>query len=85
VFRFLPTFTLGIVMALLTVGTRSVFPAMVYHMTYNGLAILVSGSGDEMPVALTGGAAWAGSLALLGAGFVLLRAFARREGRTIPA
>jgi membrane protease YdiL (CAAX protease family) len=64
VFRFLPTFLLGVVLALLVVRTGSIFPAMLAHAAYNGGAVLL----DRLPPlasALDGAKGWVPSVALL--------------------
>ncbi|MGH2571499.1 MAG: CPBP family glutamic-type intramembrane protease, partial [bacterium] len=69
VFRLVPTFLLGLAMAVLVVRTGSLFPAVLYHMTYNGIAVL----GGERLEAMSGGAAaWLASGALLAAGYFLV-------------
>ena len=40
VFQFLPSFFLGVVLGLLTVRSKSLFPAMVFHFLHNSLLIL---------------------------------------------
>ena len=40
VFQFLPAFFLGVILGLLTVRSRSLFPAMIFHFLYN--AVLLS-------------------------------------------
>ncbi len=39
VFQFLPSFFLGVVLGLLTVRSKSVFPAMIFHFLHNSLLI----------------------------------------------
>jgi sodium transport system permease protein len=39
VFQLLPTFLLGVVLALLTVRSGSVYPAMLFHFLHNGLLV----------------------------------------------
>ena len=69
IFRFLPTFLLGVSMAGLVVRTRSLLPAMLYHMTYNGIAVLAGESVQEMNMAL----GWGGTFVLLALGYALVR------------
>ena len=69
VFRFIPTFLLGVAMGALTLRTRSIVPAMLYHMTYNGLAVLGAERIDQLPNGLL---AWAVSLVLLLVGYLLV-------------
>jgi membrane protease YdiL (CAAX protease family) len=40
VFQFLPTFFLGVVLGLLTVRSKSVLPAMFFHLLYNAVLLL---------------------------------------------
>jgi membrane protease YdiL (CAAX protease family) len=80
VFRFVPTFLLGLLMAGLTVSTGSIFPAMVFHMAYNGLAVWLGRLSLELPQSLTGASGWGVSLALLALGFAMVR-----SARTISA
>jgi sodium transport system permease protein len=68
VFRFVPTFLLGLVMAVLVVRTGSLFPAVLYHMAYNGLAVL----GGERLEEAGGVFVWLASGALLAAGYFLV-------------
>jgi sodium transport system permease protein len=77
VFRFAPTFLLGLVLAALVVRTRSVFPAMVFHAVYNGTAVLAGRSG-ELPASLSGSTGWMGSFALVVLGALLVRLSPRR-------
>jgi sodium transport system permease protein len=39
VFLFVPTFVLGVILGLLTVRSRSLFPAIVFHLLHNGVLI----------------------------------------------
>jgi sodium transport system permease protein len=71
VFRFVPTFLLGATMGAIVVRTRSIFPAMLFHMVYNGTTVVL-GSMEELPAFADGAAGWGVSLALLGAGALLL-------------
>ena len=73
VFRFLPTGILGLVMAGLTVRTRSLFPAMVFHFFYNGIAVTSSEAVEGMMTAEMRPWMWAGSLLLLVLGTWLAR------------
>lgn len=45
IYRFAPTATLGALLAMLTLRSRSLIPAMVLHISYNGLLVLGSESG----------------------------------------
>jgi membrane protease YdiL (CAAX protease family) len=76
VYRLMPTFVLGVMMAAVTVRTRSLFPAMVFHAVYNGAAFL----GLGLEEAEAGVGHWVGSLALLVIGLLLLRSEASRSG-----
>jgi lysylphosphatidylglycerol synthetase-like protein (DUF2156 family) len=50
VFLFLPAFGLGIVLGLLTVRSRSLVPAMLFHFLYNGLLLAATYfSHDALP------------------------------------
>ncbi len=40
VFQFLPQFFLGVVLGLLTVRSKSILPAMFFHLLYNGVLLL---------------------------------------------
>lgn len=46
-YRFVPQFSLGIFLALLTLRSGSIWPAVVVHIGHNGLAVLLSGEGDD--------------------------------------
>jgi membrane protease YdiL (CAAX protease family) len=56
-------------MAALVVRTRSLFPAILYHMAYNGIAVL---AGERLEEMSGGAAAWIASGALLAAGYSLV-------------
>jgi sodium transport system permease protein len=73
VFRVVPTFALGVLLALLVVRHRSLLPAAVLHFVYNGslLAGSVWVEGRDLPFALDGGLAWVASVALVALGTVL--------------
>jgi sodium transport system permease protein len=60
VFQIAPHFVLGVVLALIVVRCGSVLPAMVFHLTYNGLLIGVALAGATP----TGGEGSAGRLLL---------------------
>lgn len=68
VYRFLPTAVIGAVLAALTLRTRTLWPAMVLHVGYNG--ILVLGSQPEFEALQRPGLAW---LALPGLALLLVR------------
>lgn len=79
--RLAPTAALGLVLAYATLASRSLWPAMLLHLTNNASAILFAllggaEAGPAMRVALTAGAAGATALGLL-----LLRADPGRESR----
>jgi sodium transport system permease protein len=78
VFRLAPTFLLGVVLGGIVVRTGSLFPAMIFHATYNGFAILAGRSG-ALPPWLSGPSGWAGSVVLVVLGITLLRRRAMRE------
>ena len=75
VFRFAPTFLLGVVLAVVVVRTGSLLPAVVLHLLYNGSLLLGDRwlRGAEPPFALDGPIAWGLTVVLLGAGVGLLR------------
>lgn len=74
VFRFLPTFLLGLVLAAVVVRSRSLWPAVVLHLTYNGSLLLGERwlRTHEAPFALDGPVAAAAALGLVLAGAALL-------------
>ncbi|MCA9751644.1 MAG: CPBP family intramembrane metalloprotease [Gemmatimonadetes bacterium] len=80
VFRFAPTFLLGLVMAGIVVRTRSIFPSMLFHAVYNASVMLVIGEGLLEPTPLT----WGASVALFLAGALLVRSAAARSGESTP-
>ncbi|MBZ0267695.1 CPBP family intramembrane metalloprotease, partial [bacterium] len=86
VFRFLPTFTVGVVAAIVVVRSGSIFPAMLLHACYNGIAV----GQEDLPGWAQGllessAAGWAASLAALAAGAWLLRARAAdADGDPVP-
>ncbi|MBA3937482.1 MAG: CPBP family intramembrane metalloprotease, partial [Planctomycetes bacterium] len=47
-YRFLPQFTLGVFLALLTLRTRSLLPAILLHAGHNALAVLLSDHHDAL-------------------------------------
>ncbi len=49
-YRFLPQFTLGIFLALLTLRSGSLWPAVIVHIGHNALALTLSGDVDEAPL-----------------------------------
>ena len=62
-YRFLPQFTIGVVLAILTIRSRSIIPAMVVHAGHNaGMVLLGRIGGDEDSLA------WLPPLAALGIG-----------------
>ncbi|MAF26827.1 MAG: ABC transporter permease subunit/CPBP intramembrane protease [Gemmatimonadota bacterium] len=80
VFRFLPTFLLGLAMGALAVRTHSVLPSMAFHAFYNAGAIGGSLFLGEEWTALGGGMAWLASAGLLAAGGRLLGAAGQDTG-----
>ena len=74
IFRFLPTFAIGIMAAVVVVRSRSIIPAMVLHAVYNGVAVFQDSMpdpiGDWLGGTVTG---WAISLLALAAGAMLVR------------
>jgi len=74
VFRFLPTFTVGIAAALVVVRTGSILPAMALHAIYNGLAVSQDGMPPLVAGLMEGGVpGWAVSVSLLVLGGLLVR------------
>lgn len=75
VFRIAPTLALGCLFAWIALRSRSIFPAMLCHLVYNGGLVLGGwyGESHEFPLSPTGPFAWAASLAVLGLGVVLAR------------
>lgn len=69
VFRFIPTFALGVLMAWITVHSRSIFPAMLFHAVYNGTTVLQGERLAEMGTPPW----WGASLVAMGLGFALMR------------
>lgn len=86
IYRLLPTFLLGLLLASLVVRHRSLLPAMLLHLTYNATLLLGArwAEGRQLPLQPDGGVAWLASLALLGLGAALVGwrpALRRRGGR----
>jgi sodium transport system permease protein len=83
-YRFLPQFTLGVVLAILTIRSRSILPAMVVHAGHNSGAVLLGRIGDEETLA------WLPPLAALGIGvlglwaIVCLRPLRRQPAAGMP-
>jgi membrane protease YdiL (CAAX protease family) len=76
VFRLLPTFLLGALMAMLVLRSRSIFVAMFFHVVYNG-GLLLGGyyaESHELPLDPQGVLAWVLSITALLAGAALLKA-----------
>jgi sodium transport system permease protein len=67
IYRLLPTFLLGVLLAALTVRHRSLLPAMLMHLTYNGTLLLGARwtEGRTLPFAPDGGIGWVVSAMLL--------------------
>ena len=87
IYRFAPTAVLGAILAAVTLRSRSLFPAMILHVAYNG-TIVLAGSGDaiEGPLAWTQ-ASWVPWLALPAALLLLspaARDRVRGEHRPLP-
>jgi membrane protease YdiL (CAAX protease family) len=75
-FRLLPTTFLGVMLALTTLWSGSIFPAMAWHAANNGLAALVFDEVETLP-------AWASAAAVPGlalALWLLWRGRRRRPG-----
>ena len=71
VFRFAPTFLVGVVLALLVVRGGSIFPSMLTHATYNGLAIAI-GRNDAWGKSLEGAPGWIATALVLAVALALL-------------
>jgi membrane protease YdiL (CAAX protease family) len=80
VFRFGPTFLLGVMLAALTVTTGSLVPAMIFHMVYNGVMVLGERLLPDVVAAWEGPLGWGGSVVLLVVGILLVRS--GRRGTT---
>ena len=80
VFRFLPTFLLGLIMGTIVLTTGSIFPSMIFHLVYNGTIILGPELVSKPPFAWDGWIGWTGSVLFLAAGAKLVAA-GRRQGR----
>ena len=64
-FRLLPTAFLGVLLALATLWSGSIFPSMLWHAVNNGLAAFAFEDAETLPGwAVVGGAAGAGARAL---------------------
>ncbi len=72
IYRFLPTALLGVVFALVVRRTRTIFPAMIAHATYNGLIVL-GGAEDGWLANVDDAVGWTASLAALALGVLLVR------------
>ncbi|MEM9556350.1 MAG: CPBP family glutamic-type intramembrane protease [Acidobacteriota bacterium] len=53
-FRLVPTFLLGVLFAAITLRTRSLWPAMAWHLLNNGLFVMLARSGFEPTVSVAG-------------------------------
>jgi membrane protease YdiL (CAAX protease family) len=81
IFRFAPTFLIGVLLALVVTGTRSIFPAMLLHATYNGLAVCIERS-EWLAAELPKPSGWAASLVALAAGAWMVFGPARQSPST---
>jgi sodium transport system permease protein len=73
IFRLLPTTILGVVMGLLVVRSGSLLTSIVFHMTYNGTAVLGERFLPQAWIEHGSWEIWAVSLVLLAVGAVVLR------------
>ncbi len=86
IFRFAPTFLIGVLIAIVVLRSGSIFPAMLFHAVYNGVATAASRAGKEE--AMGGALPWGLSLAALAAGAFFLattRSTATRSASTQSA
>ncbi len=86
IYRFAPTFLLGLVLGALVLRHRSLLPASVLHLTYNGTLLLGGGYAQDhaLPLKPDGVGAWGISVFLLVVGALL--AFGARGGhRSLPS
>jgi sodium transport system permease protein len=81
VFRFLPTFLLGILLATVVVRTGSIFASMVLHAAYNGGAVLLDRV-EWLSWSTEGARGWLVSVALLAVGVAILLTM---RGSTVDA
>jgi sodium transport system permease protein len=65
VFQFIPHFILGAVMALLVLRTRSLFPAVLFHLVHNGLVYAPAAFPGLFEGVVTSAASFSGPLLLL--------------------
>ncbi|MFC1571963.1 ABC transporter permease subunit/CPBP intramembrane protease [Candidatus Eisenbacteria bacterium] len=74
VFRLAPTFVLGVVLALLVLRSRSLWPAVLMHAVYNGTLVMGVRLHERsgLPIEPDGVLAWGASIALLVLGVVLV-------------
>jgi membrane protease YdiL (CAAX protease family) len=72
IYRFVPTFLIGALLSVVVWRSGSIFPAMLLHAVYNGVAVAASRQGWES--ALDGAWPWGLSLAALAAGAALMAA-----------
>ncbi|GJM43735.1 MAG: ABC transporter permease [Gemmatimonadota bacterium] len=80
VFRFLPTFIIGLVAGTTVVRAGALLPAMVLHAVYNSLAIASDRLPESAQPLLAGGlAGWGASLILLAGGAMLIRRQSRGD------
>ncbi|HVR28146.1 MAG TPA: CPBP family intramembrane glutamic endopeptidase, partial [Thermoanaerobaculia bacterium] len=74
-FRFLPTAFLGALLALATIWTGSIFPAMAWHAANNAIAAFVLEDMERLPV-------WAFTVALPGLAIALYLLWRASRTRT---
>jgi membrane protease YdiL (CAAX protease family) len=89
--RFFPQLLLGVLLALLTLRSGSVLPAVVAHAAYNASAYLIARSHERMfgdapspPVAVEGHAGGLAVLALIGLMLCALAVWVAGQGRRWP-
>ena len=77
-FRLLPTFALGLLLGLLTLRTRSLWPAMLAHALNNGILVVLDRAAPSAVVALGSPTPWA----FAGAAAVAVALYAAIDGLT---
>jgi sodium transport system permease protein len=82
VFRLVPTFLLGAIMALLVLRSASLWPAMLFHLVYNGGLLIGSALHEQgrLPIPVEGPVVWAASVVTLLIGGLLLRSCRAEHG-----
>ena len=84
IFRLMPTFLLGVLMALLVLRSASIFPAMLFHLVYNGGLFFGSRLHEQgrLPIPIEGPVVWMASAVTLIIGVLLLRSCRVEHGST---